>query len=332
MRRSGPRSARVIIVPANLEKISVYDTPVTELLPVDELNFLLERFQSATGISSAIIDFDGNRIANYLNQKICTEFHRNNTATCEACEQTVRVVFPEFDYEQDTITNLCKNGLVEIAAPLFIDGRYVANIFAGQVLIDEPDMEFFRKQAESLGFDVAKYLDAVNSVPIVEKKRLIATLHFLTILVSMVGTLSLERKQASALEQASQKREVQLKQERAAAISLAEDAEKARAEKIEYQEHLEELVTERTAELEESEKKTFLILNTAGEGIFGVNNNGEVIFINKAAVKLLGYTTEELLGESIHRLIHHSHKSGEIYDINRCPIHLTYSGRKKVSY
>ena len=308
-----------------LDKISVYDTPINELLPVEEIKFLLQHFQSAVGISSAIIDFEGNFIVNSMNPTICADFHRNNRESCRFCEQTLCSVFPEFDYERGEIINLCKNGLVEIAAPLVVDERYIANIFAGQVFIEEPDLDFFRAQAEKFGFDISDYLEAVAAVPVVEKKRLTATLNFLTILLSLVGTLSLERKQASALEQASQKRASQLKQERAAAISLAEDAEKARAEKIAYQEHLEELVAERTFELEESEKKTLLILNTAGEGIFGLNDAGEITFINKAATKLLGFTTEELVGKSIHSLIHHSHKSGEIYNIKRCPMYLTYT-------
>ena len=49
-----------------------------------------------------------------------------------------------------------------------------------------------------------------------------------------------------------------------------------------------------------------LILESTGEGIYGIDLRGRCIFINEAGAAMLGYTPDEVLGRSMHYLIHHS--------------------------
>jgi len=53
---------------------------------------------------------------------------------------------------------------------------------------------------------------------------------------------------------------------------------------------------EANSSLTQANRKTELLLNTAGEGIFGVSRDGKVIFVNEAAANLLGTTSSGLLG------------------------------------
>jgi light-regulated signal transduction histidine kinase (bacteriophytochrome) len=57
---------------------------------------------------------------------------------------------------------------------------------------------------------------------------------------------------------------------------------------------LERRVEERTAELQRLSKQHELILNSAGEGIYGLDTKGKITFINPAAARMLGYRVEEL--------------------------------------
>ena len=76
--------------------------------------------------------------------------------------------------------------------------------------------------------------------------------------------------------------------------------------------------------LKESEEKNRLILDSVGEGIFGVDLDGKTMFINPSACFLLGYTDNELLGEKIHPMIHHTRRDGSDYPVDECPMKKAY--------
>ena len=65
------------------------------------------------------------------------------------------------------------------------------------------------------------------------------------------------------------------------------------------------------------------ILTSAGEGIFGMNREGKLIFLNPAAMKITGYNQEDLMGKNIHRIIHHTRPDGTPHPQDQCPAYLT---------
>ena len=54
-----------------------------------------------------------------------------------------------------------------------------------------------------------------------------------------------------------------------------------------------------------------ILLNAVGEGIYGLDINGNAIFINSAAEAMTGWSSAELLGKNIHQFHHHSYSNGE---------------------
>ena len=85
--------------------------------------------------------------------------------------------------------------------------------------------------------------------------------------------------------------------------------------------NLEKKVVDRTAALADAEERSRLLLESAGEGIFGVGKDGLVNFINPAGLKMLGYRSDEVIGREIHPLIHHTHADGSPYPVEDCPMH-----------
>jgi len=63
-----------------------------------------------------------------------------------------------------------------------------------------------------------------------------------------------------------------------------------------------------------------LLLESAGEGIYGIDTEGLCTFINRAAAKILGCSPGQALGRNMHDLLHHHHKDGSDYSIEECPI------------
>lgn len=64
-----------------------------------------------------------------------------------------------------------------------------------------------------------------------------------------------------------------------------------------------------------------MILNSAGEGIYGLDTNGIVTFVNPAAVAMTGWSLEESIGIAGHAQHHHSREDGSLYPHLECPIY-----------
>lgn len=63
-----------------------------------------------------------------------------------------------------------------------------------------------------------------------------------------------------------------------------------------------------------------LILQAAGDGIYGIDLDGRLTFINDAGARILGYTPEQLTGCDVHAALHHSHADGTPYSKATNPI------------
>ena len=63
-----------------------------------------------------------------------------------------------------------------------------------------------------------------------------------------------------------------------------------------------------------------LILDAAGEGINGVDMEGNITFVNPAAAQMIGWSQEELLGKHQHSLMHHTRADGTSFPEHQCPI------------
>ena len=63
-----------------------------------------------------------------------------------------------------------------------------------------------------------------------------------------------------------------------------------------------------------------LLLESTGEGIFGIDLDGRCSFINRAGAQMLGWRTEQVLGRNMHGLMHHTHGDGSSYPESDCPI------------
>ncbi len=72
-----------------------------------------------------------------------------------------------------------------------------------------------------------------------------------------------------------------------------------------------------------SRQRSELILAAVGEGICGLDTQGELTFVNAAARRMLGWAEDEGIGWNLHEHTHHHHADGSLYPANDCPIFQT---------
>jgi len=74
-------------------------------------------------------------------------------------------------------------------------------------------------------------------------------------------------------------------------------------------------------ELSRLEIEHQLILDSAGEGVYGLDRDGRITFSNAAATQILGWKHEDVVGQLAHDVHHHSHADGSSYPRDECPIY-----------
>ena len=86
-----------------------------------------------------------------------------------------------------------------------------------------------------------------------------------------------------------------------------------------------DITVERSAQrkLERMARANALLLESVGEGIFGVDIDHRTTFVNPAAAAMLGSSEEELIGREQHAMFHHHHQDGSPYPASECPVRLT---------
>ena len=77
-------------------------------------------------------------------------------------------------------------------------------------------------------------------------------------------------------------------------------------------------------QIQTSEERTRLILESSAEGIFGTDTEGQITFVNPAACRMLGFTAEELIGQPSHAAFHHHRPDGSEYPREECPMFAAY--------
>lgn len=72
------------------------------------------------------------------------------------------------------------------------------------------------------------------------------------------------------------------------------------------------------AELARLSHQNQLILDSAAEGIFGLDRDGNITFVNPAAARMTGYEVHELIGRPLHETVHHTRPDGTPWPREEC--------------
>ncbi|MCE9663555.1 sigma 54-interacting transcriptional regulator [Halomonas sp. M5N1S17] len=76
---------------------------------------------------------------------------------------------------------------------------------------------------------------------------------------------------------------------------------------------------------ERIERQNQLILGAAGEGIYGLDAEGRTTFVNPAAERILGWSSDDMVGHDAHLLFHHTRADGSHFPVQQCSIHASFS-------
>lgn len=167
-----------------------------ELVDLAEMRGLCESFTALTGAVTAVLDLEGNVLIATGWQDICTRFHRACAASSGRCRESDTLLAGRLRVGERWNVYECENGLVDVAVPIIVGGRHLANLFTGQFLFAPADLARFERQAAEFGYDRDAYLEALGRVPVFSEEYVKALMAFLGRLGAAFGELGLARMNA----------------------------------------------------------------------------------------------------------------------------------------
>jgi len=262
---------------------------ILDLLDLDQLRTIFEMFTKATGFTIGFLDHPNLNVLIATGWRdICTVFHRGCPAADEICIKSNQHLLNNLNEPRQILIEECEHGLVDCATPIIIKGKHIASLATGQMLMVEPDLERFKKQADNFGFDETKYLESLKEIPVVSKEKLeniTALLGEIAIIISEMGYANLMAKKEAEI--------------------LANEI--AERKKIELR-----LAAER--------EQLLVTLRSIGDGVITTDIDGNITLMNTVAEKLTGWSLAESIEKplsAIFKIINeHTHECCLTCNIN----------------
>lgn len=263
-----------------------------ELVDITQLQELCQSFTDATGAVTAILELDGTILSATGWQKICTKFHRICPATEQNCLKSDTLLADQVPEGKEYHLYKCENGLYDAAIPVFVQGEKVARFFTGQFLLEEPDYEYFQKQAEQYGFPVDEYLNALSEVPVYSHKQIASIMGFFSRLARVMGEMGLSQIQLKEINNTLKKAQEDLLQKNE---QLAATNEELMATEEELRHNYISLV-ESEQKLRISESNFREVLENSEVALFKRNfQNNSYDYISPVITAITGYPLPDFL-------------------------------------
>ncbi len=179
--------------------MSIENYNFKDLIDINEFKKLLDSFYEATGIPNGLVDESGELLTQAGWSEACNKFHRANPATNKLCQES-NIQLMNNLRDGEVVHSICKNGLVDYATPIVIEGKRLATIFLGQVLNKAPDLKFFEHHADTYGYDKKSYIKSIEKVQIVPQEKLEKLMETLVVMAKMLASNTLANINQNILE------------------------------------------------------------------------------------------------------------------------------------
>lgn len=198
---------------------AVCQLSLDQIVNIDILQEIQDKFSEATGLASVIVDVAGNPITRPSNfTKLCTYIrtHPEGFARCTACDDRGG----RMTNERKPRVYRCHSGLTDLAAPIIVQNQYIGAFLAGQVLLAQEDYdakgEMLRRLAD-FAMDEEKLSEFFNIIEIVPEKKITAAADLIYIMSNYIVEIG-----ASNLAQKKLVEEVKAKAELEASLRASE--------------------------------------------------------------------------------------------------------------
>jgi ligand-binding sensor protein len=186
-----------------------------EIVPLDLLQEIQDRFASATGFAAITVDFQGKPLLKYSNfSRFCLKLREDEFFHYYCCQSDAHSGL-EAVRKGSLCIHRCHAGLIDFAVPIIADGEYVASLMCGQVKADDDSALKTRllEQSDDIFTNRPELRVLHDEIPVLPVRRIKETADLLgTIVDFIVEQFYAQRRNTRFLE--DRKREEELTRQR----------------------------------------------------------------------------------------------------------------------
>ena len=172
----------------------------SELVDLTTFARLLDSFYRATGIPNGLVAPNGDLLTQSGWTDACAKFHRAYPGSNQQCQQSNIQLMQEL-HDSKVSCARCKNGLLDYATPVVIEGKQLATLFLGQTLDALPDLPSFSQRAQQFEYDEEAYLKAIRAVPVISQQQMESHMKYMVEVAQILADSGLARLRHNRLQE-----------------------------------------------------------------------------------------------------------------------------------
>lgn len=138
-----------------------------ELIDFNDIKSLIQDFGNITDTTMAIVNIEGDILLKSDSSKFCKKNHKNSEKLCVKCITDKHLLVDSVNK-----STKCHFGLEILSVPITTHKGIIGYIQMSQYLTKEPDLEYYKKQAQINGFNIEEYVETLKEIPIIPEIKL----------------------------------------------------------------------------------------------------------------------------------------------------------------
>lgn len=194
---------------------------LTEIIDIEVLQEVQDKFAQATGLAAVIADKDGNPLTRPSCFTRFCELIRSTPGGLVKCQQSDAKLGLMASQSQKPVMAYCHAGLMDLAAPIIVNGKHLGSVLCGQVLPEKSPAKN-RELAAYLFNCIGNLSDGdklVEELPVMSTVRFEAAAGLLQIMAQYIVQIGIN----SLNEKLVNQKNMELMQEEASRIRLEND-------------------------------------------------------------------------------------------------------------
>lgn len=177
---------RIISLPEKENKIKLSD-----LVDINFLQELQDAFAKTMNVASVTIDDTGQVTKPSNLTEFCSKYIRETELGLKRCQECIFKGKKLVEEKKEPVIYTCPMGLTHFAVPIVVEGEIIASILGDQVLLENPNEEYFKNLAKELGIkEEERYMEALKKVNIVPLENIKAATRLLFIVANAISKVA----------------------------------------------------------------------------------------------------------------------------------------------